>query len=32
LLREAGYRVDHGVLYFAEVKKRVTIPFPSRPP
>jgi CRISPR-associated protein Cas1 len=27
LLREHGYRCDHGVLYFAESKTRVTVPF-----
>jgi CRISPR-associated protein Cas1 len=27
LLREAGYAVDHGILYFAESRTRVTVPF-----
>lgn len=27
LLREAGYRSDHGLLYYAESRTRVTIPF-----
>lgn len=27
LLREAGYRCDEGVLYFAEARQRVTVPF-----
>ncbi|MGH3440730.1 MAG: CRISPR-associated endonuclease Cas4g/Cas1g [Nitriliruptorales bacterium] len=27
LLREAGYRCDEGVLYFAGARKRVTVPF-----
>jgi len=27
LLREHGYRVDHGVLYFAGSRTRVTVPF-----
>lgn len=27
LLREAGYRCDHGVLYFAASKTRVDVPF-----
>jgi CRISPR-associated protein Cas1 len=27
LLREAGYRCDEGVLYFAEARKRVVVPF-----
>jgi len=27
LLREAGYRCDHGMLYFAGSRTRVTIPF-----
>ena len=27
LLREHGYRVDHGILYFATSRTRVTVPF-----
>ncbi|MBI2704376.1 MAG: CRISPR-associated endonuclease Cas1 [Actinobacteria bacterium] len=27
LLREAGYSCDHGVLYFAEARRRVTVDF-----
>jgi CRISPR-associated protein Cas1 len=27
LLREHGYEVDHGILYFAEARRRVEIPF-----
>lgn len=27
LLREAGYRCDEGILYFAEARKRVVVPF-----
>jgi len=27
LLRDAGYRCDEGVVYFAESKQRVTVPF-----
>ncbi len=27
LLREAGYRCDHGMLYFAGARRRVTVPF-----
>ena len=27
LLREAGYRCDEGVLYFAETRERVVVPF-----
>lgn len=27
LLREAGYRCDEGVLYFADARRRVTVPF-----
>jgi CRISPR-associated protein Cas1 len=27
LLREHGYRVDHGILYFAGSRKRVEVPF-----
>lgn len=27
LLRDAGYRCDEGILYFAEVRRRVTVPF-----
>lgn len=29
LLRENGFRTDHGVLYFAESRTRVTVPFTS---
>lgn len=27
LLREAGYQSDHGILYYAESRTRVTVPF-----
>lgn len=27
LLREHGYQVDHGILYFADAKRRVEVPF-----
>lgn len=30
LLRENGYDCDHGILYFAESRTRVTIPFDER--
>lgn len=29
LLREAGYKCDHGILYFAGSRTRVTVPFTS---
>jgi CRISP-associated protein Cas1 len=29
LLRENGYTCDHGVLYFAQAKKRIEVPFDS---